>query len=92
LNSRVGSRVFKYNVGELQVYLLQFNSTDALNAWADMVDSTPIGGSTVIRKGRVGIQVWPGPDEQQQVFLNTVGASRAPQCEGWLFDSGLSKS
>lgn len=70
----VGDRVFKYTIDDIGVSLLQFSSEKAMNAWADMIESSPIGGSKIFRKGQVAIQVWQGPDDVRQKILSALGS------------------
>ena len=71
-NVMVGDRVYKYSIDGINISLLQFNNEKAMNAWADMVESSPIGGSRIIRRGMVVIQIWQGPDEKRQKIIQTL--------------------
>jgi hypothetical protein len=68
----VGDRVFKYTIQGINLSILQFNSSKAMNAWANMVRDFPLGGSRVIRKGQIAIQVWPGEDATRQMILERL--------------------
>jgi hypothetical protein len=71
-NVMVGDRVYKYSIDGINISLLQFNNEKAMNAWADMIESSPIGGSRIIRLGTVAIQIWQGPDEIRQKIIQTL--------------------
>ena len=68
----VGDRVFDYQVNGIHVTLLEFSTAEAMNSWADMIGSMPIGGSRIIRGKRVAIQVWPGPDDRRQDMITRL--------------------
>lgn len=70
----VGDRVYKGEIDGISVTLLQFNTEKAMNGWADMIDSSPIGGSRVIRCGLLAIQVWRGADENRQKIIQALSS------------------
>lgn len=70
----VGDRVYKYKIDGINITLLQFNNEKAMNAWADMIESSAIGGSRIIRHGKVVIQVWQGPDAKRQNIIQSLTA------------------
>ncbi|CAM4159459.1 hypothetical protein G4177_06075 [Corallococcus sp. ZKHCc1 1396] len=62
----VAPRSYDYKVGEVEVAILQFNTSDAAGKWKEMMDGTPFASEQRVRHGSVIFQVWGGDDADRQ--------------------------
>jgi hypothetical protein len=72
----IGKRVFKYKYEGVNVILIEFDTRQEMNEWADMADASPIRGTKVLRKDKVAIQIWRGPDGPREDLIRALGDTK----------------